>query len=126
MSPAVTFLTPPPGLEPLLDFTLDEIAGVSGVYSLQSSANDHIRLFVLDAGVFLPDYSPEISDAQGLALELRTADDAMVLVIANPGVDGTTVNLLAPIVVNATNGRCMQVILDDEAWSMHERLTPQH
>ncbi|GAB3136658.1 flagellar assembly protein FliW [Marisediminicola antarctica] len=126
MSAALTFLTPPPGLEPLLDFTLDDIAGAAGVYSLQSAADDRIRLFVLDAGVFLPEYSPEISDVQGSALDLTTGEDAMVLVVANPGGDGTTVNLLAPIVVNSTTGRCVQVILDDQAWSMHERLTPQH
>jgi flagellar assembly factor FliW len=45
------------------------------------------------------------------------------LVIANPGESGTTVNLLAPIVVNATTGVCAQVILDDQDWPLRAQLS---
>jgi len=123
MSAALTFVSSPPGFEPLLDFTLDDIGGASGLYSLRAAGGD-ARLFVLDAGVFLPDYNPEISNEQGAELDLATGDDAMVLVVANPGGAETTVNLLAPIVVNSVTGRCAQVILDGQRWSMHEPLTP--
>ncbi|WP_394769203.1 flagellar assembly protein FliW [Lacisediminihabitans sp.] len=122
MSAALTFVTPPPGLDPLTDFTLTEIDGATGLYSLRATQNDGIRLFVLDAAVFLPDYGPILSDEHCAALGLTTAEDAMVLVVANPGDGGTRLNLMAPIVVNVLTGVSAQVILDGQDWSLQAEL----
>ncbi|MHC5798052.1 flagellar assembly protein FliW [Lacisediminihabitans sp. FW035] len=118
MSAALAFVTPPAGLAPLTRFTLNEVSGADGLYSLRAIDNSAIRLFVLDAAIYLPDYSPEISDEHCRAIDLHTADDAMVLVVANPGESGTRMNLLAPIVVNVHTGACAQVILDDQDWPL--------
>jgi len=118
----LAFVTPPPGLEPLVDFVLQPISGAAGLYGLQSSANPRTRLFVLDAGVYLPDYQPVISDDQVQALRLASPDDALVLVVANPGEGGTSVNLMAPIVVNTRLGVCAQVILDDQDFPLRAAL----
>jgi flagellar assembly factor FliW len=109
-------------LAPLTDFVLDEIDGAAGLYSLQASAQPTTRLFVLDAAIFLPSYTPAISNEQSMALSLTTPDDALVLVVINPGESTTTVNLMAPIVVNAHTGACAQVILDDQDWPLHAEL----
>jgi flagellar assembly factor FliW len=122
LSAALSFVTPPPGLDPLTDFTLTEIDGATGLYSLRAVQNDGIRLFVLDAAVFLPDYGPILSDEHCAALGLTTADDAMVLVVANPGEGGTRLNLMAPIVVNTLSGVSAQVILDGQDWSHQAEL----
>jgi flagellar assembly factor FliW len=122
LSVALSFVAPPPGFAPIVDFVLDEIEGAAGLYALRSAGNDGARLFVLDAGIFLPDYTPEISDEQAESLQLETADEAMVLVVANPGEGGTTMNLMAPIVVNAVTGRCAQFILDGEKWPIRAEL----
>lgn len=124
MSTALTFIAPPPGFAPLVDFTLHGIDGANGLYSLQSDADESIRLFVLDAGLYLPDYSPEISEEQGADLELVRGEDALVLVVANPGEAGITVNLMAPIVVNSATHRCAQVILDGRDWPIQAALAP--
>ncbi|WP_104195798.1 flagellar assembly protein FliW [Cryobacterium sp. M15] len=121
-SPTLSFVSPPPGLAPLTDFVLDEIDGAAGLYSLQASAQPTTRLFVLDAAIFLPSYTPAISSEQSMALSLTTPDDALVLVVINPGESTTTVNLMAPIVVNAHTGACAQVILDDQDWPLHAEL----
>ncbi|TFD24800.1 flagellar assembly protein FliW [Cryobacterium lyxosi] len=121
-SPTLSFVSPPPGLAPLTDFVLDEIDGAAGLYSLQASAQPTTRLFVLDAAIFLPSYTPAISNEQSMALSLTTPDDALVLVVINPGESTTTVNLMAPIVVNAHTGACAQVILDDQDWPLHAEL----
>ncbi|TFB95985.1 flagellar assembly protein FliW [Cryobacterium adonitolivorans] len=124
MTATLNFVSPPPGLAPLTDFQLNEIAGAAGLFALQSADDERTRLFVLDASVYLPDYSPVISDEHALALELTDPDQAMVLVVTNPGETGTTVNLMAPIVVNATTGRCAQIILDGQDWPLRAELTP--
>lgn len=123
MSVSLHFVTPPAGLAPLTQFTLNEVEGAAGLYSLRAVDNIAIRLFVLDAAVYLPDYSPEISDEQSRAIDLHTAEDAMVLVVANPGENGTRMNLMAPIVVNVHTGACAQVILDDQDWPLQAELS---
>lgn len=107
---ALTFVAPPFGLEPLVDFVLDPLG--SGLHALRGG--DDVRLFVLDAAVHLPDYSPELTDQQAATLGLTDAADALLLVVATPGETGTTVNLLAPIVVDRRTGRAAQVILEGQ------------
>ena len=122
MTAVVAFVSPPAGLAPLTQFTLNEVAGADGLYSLRAVDNSAIRLFVLDAAIYLPDYSPEISDEHCRAIDLHSADDAMVLVVANPGETGARMNLRAPIVVNVHTGVCAQVILDDQDWPLQAEL----
>jgi flagellar assembly factor FliW len=112
---ALTFTAPPPGLAPLVNFELDAIEGADGLFSLQSLEESTLRLFVLDAAVYLPDYAPVISNSQLEALSPEPAA-LKILVVANPGESGTTVNLMAPIVVNTSTGLCAQVVLDGSTW----------
>lgn len=125
MSASLTFVTPPPGLDPVVDFTLDEISGAEGLYSLHAAAQPSTRLFVVDAAVHLPDYSPVITDEQGDALGVTGPDDALLLVVANPATSGTTVNLMAPIVVNSTTGLSAQVILENQEYPLRAVLAPR-
>jgi flagellar assembly factor FliW len=123
LSATLTFIAPPPGLAPLVDFTLDDIEGAEGLYALRAKADTNRRLFVLDAAVHLPDYTPVLSDEQCEALDVSTPENVLLLVIVNPSEAGTTVNLMAPIVVNATTGACAQVILDDQDWPLRAELS---
>ncbi|MDY7544510.1 flagellar assembly protein FliW [Cryobacterium sp. 5B3] len=75
---------------------------------------------MLDAVIYLPDYSPVVTDDH--ALDLADPDQALVLVVTNPREGGTTVNLMAPIVVNAATGRCAQIILEGQGWSLCAKL----
>lgn len=123
MTAVLTFTAPPPGLAPLTDFILDEVNGAGGLYALHAAHKPSIRLYVLDAAVYLPWYTPEISDEQGRTLGIRKPEDAMVLVVANAGEGGTTANLMAPIVVNANTGMCAQLILEGQEWPIRAELT---
>jgi flagellar assembly factor FliW len=123
LSATLTFIAPPPGLAPLVDFTLDDIEGAEGLYALRAKADTNRRLFVLDAAVHLPDYTPVLSDEQCKALDVSTPENVLLLVIVNPSETGTTVNLMAPIVVNATTGVCAQLILDDQDWPLRAELS---
>ncbi len=111
MSISLTFAVPPFGLSPEPVFTLTPVDGAEGLFTLVGGSS---RLFVLDAAVHLPSYSPELTDEQAAGLELTDPADAMLLVVANPGASGTTVNLLAPIVVNARTAVGAQLILEDQ------------
>lgn len=123
MTAKLTFVTPPPGFAPHLDFILDEVAGAIGLFTLRAIEAGTPRLYVLDAGTYLPSYTPELSDQQVASLGLTSPHDALVLVVANPGTDGsTTTNLMAPIVVNSQTGACAQFILDNQDWPLRAEL----
>jgi flagellar assembly factor FliW len=125
VNPVLTFVAPPPGLAPLVDFSLDKIDGADGLYAmhaLHADLDSELRLFLLDAQVHLPDYAPMLTDEQCAAVDVTTPEDAIVLVVANPAADGTTVNLLAPIVVNASTGASAQFILEGQNYSLRQEL----
>ncbi|WIB16933.1 flagellar assembly protein FliW [Curtobacterium sp. MCPF17_050] len=119
MSIALTFTVAPFGLEPLRSFTLDPVDGADGLFALvgtgttDSGVTDP-RLYLLDAAVHLPDYAPVLADEQADRIGLERAEEAMLLVVANPDAAGTTVNLLAPVVVNARTAVGAQFILEDQ------------
>ena len=124
MNPVLTFVAPPPGLAPLVDFSLDKIDGADGLYAMHASRDAELRLFLLDAQGHLPDYAPMLTDEQCAAVDVTTPEDAIVLVVANPAEEGTTVNLLAPIVVNASTGASAQFILEGQDYSLRQELRP--
>jgi flagellar assembly factor FliW len=136
MNATLSFVTPPPGLAPLTDFSLTELEGATGLFALQAVEAVSTRLFVLDAAVFLPDYTPYISAEQSASLALNAPTDALVLVVVNPGdaaapegaagaAPVTTVNLMAPIVVNSATGAAAQLILEGQDWPLQAALMPQ-
>lgn len=111
---AVHFVTPPPGLEPLDAFELAPVAGTDGLFTLTATERPEIRLFTLDAERHLPGYSPELPDDRAAELGIQTAEQAQLLVVVTPSREGSTVNLLAPVIVNKGTGAALQLVLDDD------------
>jgi len=121
LSAHLTFAEAPFGLEPLTAFTLADVEGGGGLFTLTADLDPGIRLFLLVAGAFLADYTPMLSDEQCAAIDVTRPDEVLLLVVANPGEGSVTVNLLAPIVVNANTGAAAQVILDGD-WPLRAEL----
>lgn len=113
MSATLSLLEPPPGLAPHRSFELRELDGAPGVFAMEST-DGPLRVFVLDASVHAATYQPELSDEDASRLGITAPEDALVLLVATPHDAGIRVNLLAPIVVNATTGVGNQVILDQD------------
>jgi flagellar assembly factor FliW len=119
---AIRFLAPPPGLEPLDAFQLEPVVGAAGLYTLASTERPEIRLFTIDAERHLPGYSPELPDDRAAELGIRTAEEALLLVVVTPSQSGSTVNLLAPVIVNRATGAALQLVLDDDAFPVRAEL----
>lgn len=120
---AVRFIVPPPGLEPLAEFELTAVSGADGLYSLSSVERPEVRLFTIDAEVHLPGYSPELPDDRAAELGISAPEEAMLLVVVTPSREGSTVNLLAPVVVNRSDGAALQLVLDDDALPVRAELS---
>ena len=85
-----------------------------------------MEFVVTHPGLFFPDYEPEIDDDTAERLELKAADDALLLVIvtvADP-VAGSTANLLGPIVVNRHTRAAAQAVLGASGYATREALVP--
>lgn len=106
---ALHFVTPPPGLSPLTEFTLSAVT--EELYSLRAVDAEGVRLFLIDPRPYFPGYEPRV--AEQTLEELGTTDPA-VLVVVRPGEGGApTANLLAPVLVDLTTGAAMQTILEN-------------
>lgn len=102
-----------PGLAPLKEFTLSAVEDSVGLYSLDSAELSEVKFFLLDPALHLPDYSPSL---QGHLDTIGDPDpqEVRTLVIVNTSDREPHVNLLAPLVINATTRQAAQVILDSQ------------
>ena len=118
MTGVVTFIAPPPGLAPLVDFDLERVAEADGLYTLRAHEAPDIRLFVIDAPVYLPEYNPEVSVQQLESIGATETSEVRVLVVTTLAADGPSANLMAPILMHATSGEATQVILEGDQWPL--------
>jgi flagellar assembly factor FliW len=119
---ALTFIAPPPGLEPLREFELTAVGGAAGLYTLQAVERPEIRIFAIDAGLHLTGYSPELPDDRAAELGVSRADEVLALVVVNPSPEGSTVNLLAPVLINRATGAALQLVLEDDSFPVRAEL----
>ncbi|WP_426763997.1 flagellar assembly protein FliW [Pseudarthrobacter sp. 1G09] len=112
----VTFTTPMPGLESLDSFTLRSVDGALGLFALEAHGGAALRLFLADAVVYAPGYSPAIPP------DATAAGQTTTLLVVNPGDGKPTVNLAAPLVLNPETGLCTQLILDSTAYPLQAEL----
>lgn len=122
MTATLTFVAPPPGLAPHVEFALDEVEGAPGLHALRAAGDAGIRLFVVDASVYVPDYAPAFSEEHLSDVGATSRQDADVLVVTTLDADGPVVNLLAPVLVNPATGAASQVILDGSDFPLRARL----
>ena len=122
MTATLTFVTPPPGLSPHVEFALDDIEGAPGLHTLRASSDANVRLFVVEAAMYVPDYAPSFTEEHFSDVGAASGSDASVLVVTTLDSDGPVVNLLAPVLVNSATGAATQVILDGSDFPLRARL----
>ena len=110
----LTFLLPLPGFPDAREFSLEPVEDQGGVLSILRSVDQpNLEFVVALPEAFFSEYAPELDDTTVERLGLRSADDALVLVILTVAerIEHTTANLLAPVVVNRHNGNAVQALL---------------
>ncbi|WP_062204877.1 flagellar assembly protein FliW [Demequina salsinemoris] len=119
----LTFIESPPGMAPLTTFRLACIDEFGYLFTLRSAQKDGVRLFAVSPSVYFPGYGPLVSREVRDALGMADDTEPTLLAIVNPGENrATTVNLLAPIVVDPTTGNAAQVVLDGHEWPLRAPL----
>ena len=102
-----------PGLEQYRNYALLQFEESYPIVWLQSLEDTGICLPVLDTFAVLPDYVFDIDDADVKELELQSPDELHVVsvVVIPEDIQGMTVNLAAPIIINTNTGNAKQVVL---------------
>jgi len=94
---------------------------------LQSVDQPAVAFLVSDPNVYVESYHPVIADDLALQLELDEATPTILYttVTIPPGnPQDMTLNLAAPIVINARSRQAKQLVLDDHAYTIRHRVFP--
>lgn len=113
--PVIELVRPMPGFDDLRRFALVRLDEAGDLCRLTSVDEPELSFLVVPPGRFFPDYAPAVSDDVLDELEIRSAEDVLLLVVLNAGASlaATTANLAAPVLVNPAKRRGGQIVLDD-------------
>lgn len=104
------------GFEEIKDYILTSNPGEHPFAWLQVQDNSALAFVVIDPFVAMPDYQPDIPQADVEFLKLKQADDALLLgVVTIHDEQRATVNLKGPIVINRHTHVAKQVIIANAA-----------
>jgi flagellar assembly factor FliW len=109
--PTITMAVPMPGFPAHREFVLVRLNDDGLLYAFTSTEDPELRFLVAPPEPFFPDYAPEIENEVFAALNTKDPDRLLLLTVITAGVNETTANLLAPIVVDRDTMRAMQVVL---------------
>ena len=107
------------GFPELQDFALihDEEKGTDTIHWMQSIQEPGFAMPVMDPLIVCPDYNPEVDDELLKGIGELQPEELLVMVtvtIPKGNVKGMTVNLKGPIVINASECKAAQVIVEGE------------
>lgn len=103
-----------PGFEDLQKFIILEISETKPIYWLQSTENRSIALPVIISFEIIDDYNIDIRENELDDLRVESENDLLIMnvVVIPQDVKKMTVNLAAPIIINAKLGLGKQIIID--------------
>jgi len=109
-----------PGLEQYRRYALLQFEESYPIVWLQSLDDTGICLPVLDTFAVLPDYVFDIDDSDVKELELESPDELHIVsvVVIPEDIQGMTVNLAAPIIINTKTGNAKQVVLSGSEYNV--------
>jgi flagellar assembly factor FliW len=114
--PTIDFVSPMPGFPEEFHFVLEQVHNSDLLYKMISREDPTLRFLVTMPAPFFADYEPEIPDEALEMLDVRNPDNLLIyLVLSAPNDDPeqATANLRAPIIVDQTTRRAIQVVLAD-------------
>lgn len=109
----ITFDEGIPGLEQYHTYALLQFEDSYPLVWLQSTEDMGICLPVLDIFAVMPDYVFDMDDSDVKFLGLTKPEELHVVnvVVIPEDIQGMTVNLAAPVIINTTTGKAKQIVL---------------
>jgi flagellar assembly factor FliW len=126
-TPELTFRRGLPGFPGERRFTLVRWGDDDSPYSLLVDLDaPELRFLVAPPSIFFPSYEVDLDDATVVNLDLRSAEEALLLVIisATDRAETATANLLGPLVINTRTRQGVQAILAESGYGTRVPLMP--
>jgi flagellar assembly factor FliW len=114
--PTITMAVPMPGFPAHRDYVLVRLNDDGLLYAFTSIQDPELRFLVAPPEPFFPDYAPEIENDVFTSLNTKDPDRLLLMVVITAGVNETTANLMAPIVVDRDTMRAQQVVLSGSGY----------
>lgn len=117
-----TFENGLPGFEDLTKFVLIPLDADLPLAILQSTEQAPISFVVAYPFAFNPSYAFDLSEEDKQALHIETEDEVVTyaIVTVQEPFEDSTMNLLAPVVINVAKKYCKQVVLtDNKKYPLH-------
>ena len=117
-----------PGFPELRRFALVEPEAGSLFWFMQSVEDAAVSFLIVNPFVFYPSYEFELDESNKRELELNDPSELLLycIVSTHGSVQHSTINLLAPVVINSSNRRGKQIILHDSPYQpRHPLFQPQ-
>ena len=118
-----------PGFENMTKFVIlgktdDES---SPFFWLQSAQNQNLAFGIMNPRDLVPDYEVEIDMFTANLLQIKDENDALIYAIVTvpEDISKISINLKAPIVINAKNNRGCQVVIEKEKYKFKHIITEE-
>lgn len=123
----LTFRRGLPGFPGERHFTLVRWGEDDSPYSLLVDLESpELRFLVAPPSIFFPSYEVDLDDATVSNLDLRSAEEALLLIIisATDRAETATANLLGPLVINTRTRQGVQAVLAESGYGTRVPLMP--
>lgn len=125
---AVIFENGLPGFEALRKFILMDGEDPASPFKwLQSVDSPELAFALVDPFAVILEYDVELTDDTVRKLEIESSEEALVyaIVVVPEDVTRMTMNLKAPVVINTTAHKGMQVVLDTDRYSVRHYIVDE-
>jgi len=116
------------GFEHLNQFLVSVLEENSSFAFMQSLEDEYIGFIVASPFSYYTDYCFELDEKHQVQLDVKYPEQVLVLSIVtmNESLERSTMNLLAPLIVNIDNNKAMQIIMPHLKYSTKEPLLRVH
>lgn len=106
-------------------FLLPFDGGEGSLLCFQSAVTPGLAFVAMNPFSLKPDYAPVLTSGELKAMGVERSEDLCfyTLCVVRSPVSESTVNLRCPVAVNDQTRQSAQVILEDDTYSMHHRLS---
>ena len=113
-----------PGFEDIKEYELKKLESNPLLYELKSITEENIGFIVISPFEIDKKYEIDIPEKIVKELSINSPNDVMILNILTLGqtINKTTVNMKAPLIINANNGLGMQIILQSDKYEVKSPL----
>jgi flagellar assembly factor FliW len=121
----VSFKNGIPGFEKEREFVILPYDEESPYYFMQSLNSPDLAFLLTIPFLFFPDYTFEVDDETLEELEVKESDNLFyysIITIPNGSIRYMTANLIAPIILNMSNMKAKQIVLEKTNYTTKERL----